>query len=69
VDDEIIEIVEYSLDEARKLIEKGTSHTSPPTFLYIGFFQIVRQNNVLSDLCCQHNKHSYLEKKNYETKM
>lgn len=34
VDDEIIEVVEYSVDEARKLTEKGNVLTSPPSFLF-----------------------------------
>ncbi|XP_055587094.1 uridine diphosphate glucose pyrophosphatase NUDT14-like [Uranotaenia lowii] len=34
VDDEIIEVVEYSIEEARKLTEKGVVLTSPPSFLF-----------------------------------
>lgn len=34
VDDEIIEVVNVSLEEARKMVQKGTSHSSPPSFLF-----------------------------------
>ncbi|XP_053657641.1 uridine diphosphate glucose pyrophosphatase NUDT14-like [Anopheles marshallii] len=34
VDDEMIDVVEYDLVEARKLTEKGTVITSPPSFLF-----------------------------------
>uniref|UniRef100_A0A8D8MKI8 Uridine diphosphate glucose pyrophosphatase NUDT14 n=1 Tax=Culex pipiens TaxID=7175 RepID=A0A8D8MKI8_CULPI len=34
VDDELIEVVEYSLEEARKLTAKGNVLTSPPSFLF-----------------------------------
>ncbi|XP_058812992.1 uridine diphosphate glucose pyrophosphatase NUDT14-like [Topomyia yanbarensis] len=33
VDDEIIEVVEYSLEDARKLVQKGNMLNSPPGFL------------------------------------
>uniref|UniRef100_A0A0K8TQX5 Uridine diphosphate glucose pyrophosphatase NUDT14 n=1 Tax=Tabanus bromius TaxID=304241 RepID=A0A0K8TQX5_TABBR len=33
VDDEIIEVVEYSLDEARNLLKQGSTINSPPSFL------------------------------------
>lgn len=34
VGDEIIEVVEYSLEDAWKLMEKGSVVTSPPAFLF-----------------------------------
>jgi hypothetical protein len=34
VDDELIEIVECSLDEAKQMFEPGRSHISPPAFLF-----------------------------------
>ncbi|XP_052865865.1 uridine diphosphate glucose pyrophosphatase NUDT14-like [Anopheles cruzii] len=34
VGDEIIDVVEYDIDEARKLTTKGTVITSPPSFLF-----------------------------------
>jgi UDP-sugar diphosphatase len=34
VEDEIIEVCELTLDEARDLVKQGTSHTSPPSFLF-----------------------------------
>ncbi|XP_055617545.1 uridine diphosphate glucose pyrophosphatase NUDT14-like [Toxorhynchites rutilus septentrionalis] len=34
VDDEIIEVAEYSVEEARKLLQKGNVLTSPPSFLF-----------------------------------
>ncbi|XP_058450479.1 uridine diphosphate glucose pyrophosphatase NUDT14-like [Malaya genurostris] len=34
VDDEIIEVVEYSLEEARNLLQKGKMLSSPPAFLF-----------------------------------
>ena len=34
VDDEIIEVVELSIPEAEKLVETGTTHSSPPSFLF-----------------------------------
>ena len=33
VDDEIIEVVEYGIDDARKFIAQGAIVTSPPAFL------------------------------------
>lgn len=34
VDDEIIDVIEMSVDEAKKLVNQGTEHTSPPSFLF-----------------------------------
>ncbi|XP_053694974.1 uridine diphosphate glucose pyrophosphatase NUDT14-like [Sabethes cyaneus] len=34
VDDEMIDVVECSLDEARKMTSKGSNMTSPPSFLF-----------------------------------
>jgi nudix-type nucleoside diphosphatase (YffH/AdpP family) len=34
VDDEIIDVVEMSIDEARELMKQGSEHTSPPAFLF-----------------------------------
>lgn len=34
VDDEIIDVVEYGIEEARQLTAKGTVITSPPSFLF-----------------------------------
>lgn len=34
VDDEMIEVCEISIDEAREMVKQGTSHTSPPGFLF-----------------------------------
>ncbi|XP_070502833.1 uridine diphosphate glucose pyrophosphatase NUDT14-like [Chironomus tepperi] len=34
VGDEIIEVVEIPLDEAKEIIKQGTKHTSPPGFLF-----------------------------------
>lgn len=34
VDDEMIDVVECSLDEARKMTQKGSNMTSPPSFLF-----------------------------------
>ena len=34
VDDEMIEVVEMSLKDAWKLVEQGSVHTSPPSFLF-----------------------------------
>lgn len=34
VDDEIIEVVNLSLEDARKMVQKGTTHASPPSFLF-----------------------------------
>jgi UDP-sugar diphosphatase len=34
VDDEIIEVVEMTIPEAEKIVEKGTTHSSPPSFLF-----------------------------------
>lgn len=34
VDDEMIEVVELSIDEAKALVAQGTSHSSPPSFLF-----------------------------------
>lgn len=33
VDDEMIEVVECSLDDARKMVSKGAVNQSPPSFL------------------------------------
>lgn len=33
VDGEVIEVVEYSMEEARQLVTQGASVTSPPSFL------------------------------------
>lgn len=33
VGDEIVEVVEYSIEEARKLVEKGSVTSSPPSCL------------------------------------
>lgn len=33
VEDEIIDVVEYTLDEARELVKKGSNNNSPPSFL------------------------------------
>lgn len=34
VDDELIEVEEISIDEAREMVKQGTEHTSPPAFLF-----------------------------------
>lgn len=34
VDDEIIEVVEITLQEAHDFMKQGSSHTSPPSFLF-----------------------------------
>lgn len=34
IEDEIIEVCELTLDEARMAIKQGTTHTSPPSFLF-----------------------------------
>lgn len=34
VDDEIIEVCELSIEEAQELMKQGSSHTSPPSFLF-----------------------------------
>lgn len=34
VDDELIDVHELTLDEARDMLKQGTEHTSPPAFLF-----------------------------------
>jgi UDP-sugar diphosphatase len=34
VDDELIDVHELTLDEAREMLKQGTEHTSPPAFLF-----------------------------------
>lgn len=34
VDDEIIEVVEYTIEEARKLVQQDVVSVSPPSFLF-----------------------------------
>ena len=34
VDDEMIEVIEMPLKDAWKLVEQGSVHTSPPSFLF-----------------------------------
>lgn len=34
VGDEIIDVVEFSIAEAREIVKQGTKHTSPPGFLF-----------------------------------
>lgn len=34
IDDEIIEVLELSIDEARQMMVQGSSHPSPPSFLF-----------------------------------
>lgn len=34
VDDELIEVQELSVNEAREMVKQGTEHTSPPVFLF-----------------------------------
>jgi UDP-sugar diphosphatase len=34
VEDEIIEVVELSIEEAKKMMEQGSTHPSPPSFLF-----------------------------------
>lgn len=34
VGDEIIEVVELTLEQAREILKQGTKHTSPPGFLF-----------------------------------
>jgi nudix-type nucleoside diphosphatase (YffH/AdpP family) len=34
VDDELIDVHELSIDEAKDMLKQGTDHTSPPAFLF-----------------------------------
>lgn len=34
VDDELIDVEEISIEEAREMLKQGTEHTSPPAFLF-----------------------------------
>lgn len=34
VDDELIDVVEYSIEDAKKLVSKGAVNNSPPSFLF-----------------------------------
>lgn len=34
VDDELIDVCELTLDEAREMLKQGSEHTSPPAFLF-----------------------------------
>lgn len=34
VDDELIDVVEFSIDDAKKLVSKGAVNNSPPSFLF-----------------------------------
>lgn len=34
IEDEIIDVVEYTIDEARELVKKGANNNSPPSFLF-----------------------------------
>lgn len=34
VDDELIDVHELTLDDARNMLKQGTEHTSPPAFLF-----------------------------------
>ncbi|KAG5670229.1 hypothetical protein PVAND_000506 [Polypedilum vanderplanki] len=34
IEDEIIEVVEMSIDEAKEMMKQGSEHTSPPAFLF-----------------------------------
>lgn len=34
VDDELIEVVEYSIADAKKMVEQGSTVSSPPSFLF-----------------------------------
>jgi UDP-sugar diphosphatase len=34
VEDEIIEVVEMTIDEAKEIMKQGSEHTSPPAFLF-----------------------------------
>ncbi|KAL5283257.1 NUDT14.2 family protein [Megaselia abdita] len=34
VDDELIDVVEYSIEDAKKLVSKGSVNNSPPSFLF-----------------------------------
>lgn len=34
VDDELIDVHELTIDEAREMLKQGTEHTSPPAFLF-----------------------------------
>lgn len=33
VDDELIEVVEYTLEQAKELVKQGSNNASPPSFL------------------------------------
>lgn len=34
VDDELIDVEELTIEEAREMLKQGTDHTSPPAFLF-----------------------------------